>query len=179
MRSGSVAFGSAKSAARFFSFSSMPAVVVPTKTPARATSPAPRPTPASAAGRATYPRAGVFVGTTTAGMLENEKNLAALHADPKATDPLRTLLSHPISAPANRVAEALGLGGPRRTVCSACSSSAHAIAMARDAILRGDCDVAFAGGTNALSRLTYAGFNALGVLDADPCRPFDVSPDAA
>ena len=51
--------------------------------------------------------------------------------------------------------------------------------MARDAILRGDCDVAFAGGTDALCRLTYAGFNALGALDADPCRPFDVSLDAA
>jgi 3-oxoacyl-[acyl-carrier-protein] synthase II len=120
-------------------------------------------------------RAGVFVGTTTAGMLENEKNLAALFVDPRATDPLRTLLSHPISAPADRVAEALGLGGPRRTVCSACSSSAHAIAMARDAIRRGDCDVALAGGTDALCRLTYAGFNALGALDGDPCRPFDAS----
>jgi len=120
-------------------------------------------------------RAGVFVGTTTAGMLENEAHLAALLVDPRATDPLRSLLSHPISAPADRVAESLGLGGPRRTVCSACSSGAHAIAMARDAILRGDCDVALAGGTDALCRLTYSGFNALGALDGDPCRPFDES----
>lgn len=118
-------------------------------------------------------RAGVFIGTTTAGMLENEAHLAELVVDPTATQPLVSLLSHPLSAPADRVAEALGAGGPRRTVCSACSSSAHAIAMAADAIRRGECDVALAGGTDALCRLTYSGFNALGALDADPCRPFD------
>ncbi len=120
-------------------------------------------------------RTGLFVGTTTAGMLENEAHLADLVIDPGATQPLVSLLSHPISAPADRVAEALGAGGPRRTVCSACSSSAHAIAMAADAIRRGDCDLAFAGGTDALCRLTYSGFNALGALDGEPCRPFDAS----
>jgi 3-oxoacyl-[acyl-carrier-protein] synthase II len=120
-------------------------------------------------------RAGLFVGTTTAGMLENEGHLAELVIDPTATQPLVSLLSHPLSAPADRVAEALGSGGPRRTVCSACSSSAHAIAMAADAIRRGACDVALAGGTDALCRLTYSGFNALGALDGDPCRPFDAS----
>ncbi len=120
-------------------------------------------------------RLGVFVGTTTAGMLENEAHLAEMVADPTATAPLRTLLSHPLCAPADRIAEALGAGGPRRTVCSACSSSAHAIALAADAIRRGDCDVAIAGGTDALCRLTYTGFNALGALDGAPCRPFDAS----
>lgn len=120
-------------------------------------------------------RAGVFVGTTTAGMLENEGHLAELVVDPTATQPLVSLLSHPLSAPGDRIAEALRAGGPRRTVCSACSSSAHAIAMAADAIRRGGCDVALAGGTDALCRLTYSGFNALGALDGDPCRPFDAS----
>ena len=30
-----------------------------------------------------------------------------------------------------------------------------------------------AGGTDSLCRLTYSGFNALGAIDPNPCRPFD------
>ena len=37
----------------------------------------------------------------------------------------------------------------------------------------GRVDVALAGGTEALCRLTYAGFSALRALDPHPCRPFD------
>ena len=39
--------------------------------------------------------------------------------EPTATKPLVSLLSHPLSAPADRIAEALRAGGPRRTICSA------------------------------------------------------------
>ena len=30
-----------------------------------------------------------------------------------------------------------------------------------------------AGGTDALARLTFSGFNALRLMDPEPCRPFD------
>jgi 3-oxoacyl-[acyl-carrier-protein] synthase II len=44
---------------------------------------------------------------------------------------------------------------------------------AADAIRRGRLDVALTGGTDALARLTFSGFNALRLMDAQPCRPFD------
>jgi 3-oxoacyl-[acyl-carrier-protein] synthase II len=37
----------------------------------------------------------------------------------------------------------------------------------------GEADVALAGGPDALSRLTYAGFNSLRAVDPDGARPFD------
>src|SRR2546428_2661209 len=45
--------------------------------------------------------------------------------------------------------------------------------MAADAGRRVGVPVALARGTDGLCRLTYAGFDALQALDAEPCRPFD------
>ena len=40
---------------------------------------------------------------------------------------------------------------------------------------RGRADAALAGGTDALARLTFSGFNVLRLMDPEPCRPFDRS----
>jgi 3-oxoacyl-[acyl-carrier-protein] synthase-1 len=45
--------------------------------------------------------------------------------------------------------------------------------MAAQAIRAGMIDVAVAGGADALCRFTINGFNTLGVLDRQPCQPFD------
>jgi 3-oxoacyl-[acyl-carrier-protein] synthase II len=66
-----------------------------------------------------------------------------------------------------------GLTGPRHCVVAACSSSTIAIGYAADAIRRGTIDTALAGGADALCRLTFSGFNALRLMDIEPCRPFD------
>ncbi|HMH49603.1 MAG TPA: beta-ketoacyl-[acyl-carrier-protein] synthase family protein [Candidatus Acidoferrum sp.] len=67
----------------------------------------------------------------------------------------------------------LGLEGPRETVVAACSSGAASIAMAADLIADGVVPRALAGGADALTRICYMGFNALRLLDPEPCRPFD------
>ncbi len=118
--------------------------------------------------------AGIVAGGTTGGMLETEKFFAAVHADPSFEIPLAKLLSHPLSAPADHIARALGIDGPRRTVCTACSSGTNAIAIGADMLRRGECSVVLVGGIDALCRLTFSGFNALGAMDANPCRPFDL-----
>ena len=56
---------------------------------------------------------------------------------------------------------------------AACSSSTIAIGYAADAIRAGTIDVAVAGGADVLCRLTFSGFNALRLVDTEPCRPFD------
>lgn len=66
-----------------------------------------------------------------------------------------------------------GLQGPRSTVVTACSSSATSIGYAADLIRYGVADLALGGGSDALCRLTFAGFNSLRALDEVPCRPFD------
>ena len=55
---------------------------------------------------------------------------------------------------------------------AACSSGTVAIGYASDAIRWGQIDVALAGASDVLCRLTFSGFNALRLVDREPCRPF-------
>jgi 3-oxoacyl-[acyl-carrier-protein] synthase II len=57
-------------------------------------------------------------------------------------------------------------------VLSACSSSTIAIGYAADQIAWGRLDAALAGASDVLCRLTFSGFNALRLVDTEPCRPF-------
>src|SRR5439155_1016930 len=86
---------------------------------------------------------------------------------------LSRVLGTPLSTAAAVVSQALGIYGPQATFSTACSSSALAVALAADAIRRGEARVALALGADGLCRLTYAGFDALQALDPDRCRPFD------
>jgi len=55
----------------------------------------------------------------------------------------------------------------------ACASGAASIALAADLVREGVVPLALAGGVDALTRICFMGFNALKLLDPDPCRPFD------
>jgi len=113
------------------------------------------------------------VGGTTGGMLEAEHSLARF-AGGVVQECARHLLSYPLSTTATRLREQLLVRIERAvTVCSACSSGANAIAVGGSWVQTGLTEVALVGGTDGLCRLTYLGFNALGVMDAEPCRPFD------
>ncbi|MFO0677660.1 MAG: beta-ketoacyl-[acyl-carrier-protein] synthase family protein [Polyangiaceae bacterium] len=120
-------------------------------------------------------RVGLVIGGTTGGMLENEALLAELHAAPDKRDAPTTILAHPLTSTGDFLAHVLGPFAHVRSLCSACSSGANALATASHWLLSGEVDAVLAGGTDALCRLTYSGFNALASLDVAPCRPFDVS----
>src|SRR6185312_7130731 len=77
------------------------------------------------------------------------------------------LWNHFPNTPVDVIAQQYGFEGPRACVVAACSSSTIAIGRGVEAVL--------AGGTDALARLTYSGFNLLRLMDANPCRPFDKS----
>jgi 3-oxoacyl-[acyl-carrier-protein] synthase II len=107
-------------------------------------------------------------------MFETEELLALLHAEPERQDAFPQMLAHPLTATSERLNEALGPFCRIRTLSSACSSGANAIVAAASWLLDSDIDAVVAGGSDALCRLTVTGFNALGVLDPEPCRPFDL-----
>ncbi len=73
----------------------------------------------------------------------------------------------------DRVAERFGFSGPKSTVTTACSSSATAIGYGADLIRTGKCKAVVCGGSEALSELTFGGFNSLKATDPYPCKPFD------
>jgi len=63
--------------------------------------------------------------------------------------------------------------GMRTTISTACSSSATALGLAGELVVKGKADIVVTGGTESLSETTFAGFNSLRAVDEQPCRPFD------
>jgi 3-oxoacyl-[acyl-carrier-protein] synthase-1 len=69
------------------------------------------------------------------------------------------------------------LAGPAVVVSSACSSSAKVFSVARRMIEAGLIDAALVGGVDTLCLTTLYGFNSLGLLSTQACRPYDISRD--
>jgi 3-oxoacyl-[acyl-carrier-protein] synthase II len=82
------------------------------------------------------------------------------------------VLQQPTSGPSDAVARAFSLGGGVVSNATACASAGAAIGMAADYLRSHQADVAIAGGSDALCRLTYSGFNVLQAVDPEPCSPF-------
>jgi 3-oxoacyl-[acyl-carrier-protein] synthase II len=73
----------------------------------------------------------------------------------------------------SRVAERSGFSGPKATITTACSSSATSIGYGADLIKTGQAKAVLCGGSDAMSELTFGGFNSLKAMDPSPCKPFD------
>ena len=73
----------------------------------------------------------------------------------------------------SHVAERFGFSGPKATITTACSSSATSIGYGADQIRKGKVKAIICGGSDALSELTFGGFNSLKAMDPSPCKPFD------
>ena len=123
-------------------------------------------------GRADRADTALIVGAVGGGMLEAEAWYWQ-RARGVTAPPPRVLASCFPSSHVDVVGSALGLGGPRETVVTACSSGAASLAMAADLIADGVVSIALAGGVDALTRICFMGFNTLKLLDPEPCRPFD------
>ena len=124
-------------------------------------------------------RVGVFVGTSTSGILATELALCAAPSRngdvPLSPDFYR--YRHSMHSVTELVRGVLGLRGPAMTVSTACSSSAKVFAVAARAISAGVCDAAVVGGADSVAMSTLHGFNSLSLLSRAPCRPFDADRD--
>jgi 3-oxoacyl-[acyl-carrier-protein] synthase I len=119
-------------------------------------------------------RIGVFMGTSTSGILQTELAYRARDAHtgalPAWFDYART---HNTYSVAGFVREALGLSGPSFVVSTACSSGAKVFANAQRAIDAGLIDAAVVGGIDSLCLTTLHGFASLELLSQDVARPYD------
>jgi 3-oxoacyl-[acyl-carrier-protein] synthase II len=118
-------------------------------------------------------RTGVMFGAGTSDLLRNEEYLQEARAKGVARAKPSRIFNFFSNTPVDIVSARFGLLGPRHCVVAACSSSSIALGYAADAIRAGTIDAALAGGADALCRLTFSGFNALRLVDLEPCRPFD------
>ncbi|MDP9362216.1 MAG: beta-ketoacyl-[acyl-carrier-protein] synthase family protein [Acidobacteriota bacterium] len=117
-------------------------------------------------------RAIVSTGTSTGGLLEGEDFYFDRLVHGRGRVAASRVLQQPTSGPSDSVARALNLGGGVLSNATACASAGAAIGMAGDLLRSRHADVAVAGGSDALCRLTYSGFNVLQAVDEKPCAPF-------
>ncbi len=117
-------------------------------------------------------RAIVSTGTSTGGLFEGEDYYFTRLMRGGRRAPASRVLQQPTSGPSDAVARVFHVGGGVVSNATACASAGAAIGIAADYIRAGHADVAIAGGSDALCRLTYSGFNVLQAVDSEPCAPF-------
>jgi 3-oxoacyl-[acyl-carrier-protein] synthase-1 len=69
----------------------------------------------------------------------------------------------------------LGVAGPAYAISTACSSGAKALATGARLLRSGQVDAVVAGGVDALSGFTIAGFSALDAVSAERCNPLSAN----
>jgi 3-oxoacyl-[acyl-carrier-protein] synthase-1 len=118
-------------------------------------------------------RIGVFVGTSTSGILQTE--IAYRHRDSQGRLPagFNYAGTQNTFSVADFTRRRLGLGGPAFAVSAACASSAKVFGNAARMIAAGLIDAAVVGGVDSLCLTTLYGFNSLELISSDVCRPFD------
>ena len=123
-------------------------------------------------------RVGVFMGTSTSGIHQTE--LAYRRLDP-VTGALPADFVYAKTQNTYSVADFtrtyFKLTGPAVAISSACSSSAKVFGSARRMIEAGLIDAAIVGGVDSLCLTTLYGFNSLGLLSQQACRPYDAQRD--
>ncbi len=115
-------------------------------------------------------RLAVVVGTSTAGI--GEAQLAMTHYEAHhAFPPAFHFSQQEMGSPVMALNAELGLCGPVVGISTACSSSAKALASAARLLNAGMADAVIAGGMDALSHFTVAGFSSLEALSTVRCNP--------
>jgi len=115
-------------------------------------------------------RVAVVVGVSAAGLQEGAAAARAFTAQghwPAGYD----YAQQEMGGAAAFVAAELGLCGPAYGISTACSSGAKAIAAGARLLRAGIADAVVAGGVDALSAFTIAGFSALESVSAARCNP--------
>jgi len=117
---------------------------------------------------------GIFLGTSTAGILQTEQ--AYRRRDPitgALPDDFIYRTTHNTYSVAGFVRDWFQLEGPAVVVSTACSSSAKVFSSAARLLAADVIDAAIVGGVDSLCLTTLYGFNSLELLSPEPCRPFD------
>jgi 3-oxoacyl-[acyl-carrier-protein] synthase-1 len=123
-------------------------------------------------------RVGVFLGSSTSGILETELGYRALDPVSGALPAsFRYAGSHNMFSVAAFVRAVLALEGPAAVISTACSSSAKVFGAAARLIELGLIDAAVVGGVDSLCLTTLYGFHSLQLTAPRPCRPFSADRD--
>ncbi len=120
-------------------------------------------------------RLGLFLGTSTSGILSTELAYQSelFKSTGRLPDSCHFREQHNSFSVAEFVRKLYQLTGPTQVISTACSSSAKVFASAARYIELGLCDAAIVGGVDSLCLTTLYGFNSLELVAEDVCRPAD------
>jgi 3-oxoacyl-[acyl-carrier-protein] synthase-1 len=111
-------------------------------------------------------------GTTVGGMDKSEQ----FYADFLTNDTRNAYIAtHDCGACSEIIADYFGVFSQISTISTACSSAANAILFGTKLLQSNRADIVVAGGAECLTKFHLNGFNALMILDKEPCRPFDAT----
>ncbi len=112
-----------------------------------------------------------FISATTVGGMDRRE---LFHAEEKDCDQEHALIAtHNCASCSEMIAGYFGDFASVATVSTACSSATNAIITGANMLRCGLADIVVVGGSECLSKFHLNGFNALMILDHQPCRPFD------
>jgi len=121
-------------------------------------------------------RVGVFLGTSTSGILQTEQ--AYRRRDPETgalPEDFIYRTTHNSFSLAEFARDYFDLEGPALAISTACSSSAKVFAAAARQLACGTIDAALVGGVDSLCLTTLYGFASLQLTSTEPCRPYDAA----
>jgi len=119
-------------------------------------------------------RVAVVLGVSTAGLDEGLAAIRQAAADARWPAGYDYALQEMGNA-AQCVAQQLGATGPAYVISTACSSGAKALASGARLLRAGMADAVVAGGGDALSGFTIAGFSALDAVATERCNPLSAN----
>lgn len=112
-----------------------------------------------------------FISATTVGGMDRRETYYEHEKDSDYT--FACIATHHCGSCTEMVADGLGTFASMSTVSTACSSATNAMITGANMLRCGMADIVVVGGTESLTKFHLNGFNALMILDAQQCRPFD------
>ena len=112
-----------------------------------------------------------FISATTVGGMDRRETYYEHEKDSDYT--FACIATHHCGSCTEMVADGLGTFASMSTVSTACSSATNAMITGANMLRCRMADIVVVGGTESLTKFHLNGFNALMILDAQQCRPFD------
>ncbi len=117
-------------------------------------------------------RVALVIGGSTAGLATTELAYREYARTGRLPGWWSPTAQHDFGAVLHVLRELTQVAGPAYVVSTACSSSGKALGAAGRLLASGRADAVLVGGADSLCELTLRGFHSLGILGAEPCRPF-------
>lgn len=112
-----------------------------------------------------------FISATTVGGMDRRETY--YEQEKVCNNNYAIIATHNCGTCSEMIAEAFGEFASLSTASTACSSATNAIITGANMLRCGLADIVVVGGTECLTKFHLNGFNALMILDAQQCRPFD------